>query len=66
MSLYEGHQGKPDKIVGGGNCVEEHGRGAEVCNFLKCADGHVYGHVETWKSWTGNEASLARHPQIHM
>jgi hypothetical protein len=55
MSLYEGQEGQPDKIVGGGSYVKENERGGEVCNFLKCADGYVYGHVETWKGWTGDE-----------
>lgn len=49
MSRYEGLDGKPDKIVGGGRWVAEHGNGGEVCNFLKCPDGHFYGHVETIK-----------------
>jgi hypothetical protein len=49
MSRYEGLDGKPDKIVGGGQYVKEHGKGHEVCNFLRCKDGYVYGHVETIK-----------------
>lgn len=47
MSRYEGLVGKPDKIVGGGKWVAEHETGHEVCNFLACGDGYVYGHVET-------------------
>jgi hypothetical protein len=47
MSWYEGLNGKPDKIVG--EYVQTHGRGAEVCNFLRCKDNNVYGHVETNK-----------------
>jgi hypothetical protein len=49
MHLYEGLEGKPDKIVGGGRYVREHRSGHEVCNFLHCNDGYVYGHVETIK-----------------
>src|SRR5208282_5710824 len=52
MSRYEGLEGKPDEIVGGGQYVNEHGRGHEVCNFLRCTDGYVYGHVETIKKDT--------------
>lgn len=47
MSRYEGLAGKPDKIVGGGKWVTENETGNEVCNFLACRDGYVYGHVET-------------------
>src|SRR5579884_1523729 len=47
MSRYEGLVGKPDKIVGGGKWFTENGTGHQVCNFLACRDGCVYGHVET-------------------
>lgn len=47
MGRYEGLVGKPDKIVGGGKWVAEHKTGHEVCNFLACGDGYVYGHLET-------------------
>ncbi|MHC2518807.1 hypothetical protein [Bradyrhizobium diazoefficiens] len=47
MSRYEGLAGKPDKIVGGGKFVAENETGLEVCNFLSCRDGYIYGHVET-------------------
>jgi hypothetical protein len=47
MSWYEGLAGNPDKIVGGGKWVTENETGAEVCNFLACRDGNVYGYVET-------------------
>jgi hypothetical protein len=47
MNRYEGLTGKPDKIVGGGKFVTENETGLEVCNFLACRDGYVYGHVET-------------------
>ncbi|MBN8957105.1 MAG: hypothetical protein J0H17_11130 [Rhizobiales bacterium] len=47
MSRYEGLVGKPDKIVGGGKWVTENKTGHEVCNFVFCRDGYVYGHVET-------------------
>jgi hypothetical protein len=47
MNRYEGLDGKPDKIVGGGRFVTETGHGHEACNFVACRDGYVYGHVET-------------------
>jgi len=50
MSRYEGLIGKPDKIVGGGKWVTENETGHEVCNFVVCRDGYVYGHVETIQS----------------
>ncbi|MGE3476395.1 MAG: hypothetical protein AB7H70_11375 [Rhodospirillaceae bacterium] len=43
MSRYEGPEGKPDKIVGGGSYVNENEKGGEVRNFLHCSDGYVYG-----------------------
>lgn len=49
MSRYEGLEGKPDKIVGGGKYVADNDYGGEVCNFLSADDGMVYGHVETFK-----------------
>ena len=48
MSRYEGHDRKPDRIVGGGEYVDDYETGHEACNFLACSDGYVYGHVETW------------------
>lgn len=49
MSRYDGIDGKPDKIVGGGKYVDKSGHGHEACNFTRCADGIVYGHVESIK-----------------
>jgi hypothetical protein len=49
MAAYEGLVMQPDKIVGGGAWVRKHKDGGETCNFLKCDDGYVYGHVETIK-----------------
>lgn len=49
MARYEGLQRKSDKIVGGGTYVDENERGHEVCNFVNCDDGYVYGHVENSK-----------------
>lgn len=49
MNLYEGLDGKLDSIVGGGSYVRKHKRGAEICNFVRCSDGYVYGFVETSK-----------------
>lgn len=68
MGRYRGLSGQPDKIVGGGRYVKENETGHEVCNFLRCADGNVYGHVETIRGevdrqihiekWGGNGGSL--------
>lgn len=49
MAAYEGIVGQPDRIVGGGAWVRKNKDGGETCNFLKCDDGFVYGHVETIK-----------------
>ncbi|MEA2875562.1 MAG: hypothetical protein QOF14_758 [Hyphomicrobiales bacterium] len=49
MAAYEGQVGQPDQIVGGGAWVRKHKDGGETCNFLKCDNGYVYGHVETVK-----------------
>lgn len=47
MSRYQGISHQPDKIVGGGRYPRDNGMGGEVCNFLGCDDGQVYGHVES-------------------
>lgn len=47
MERYQGLEGAGDQIVGGGRFVNENERGGEVCNFVRCEDGYVYGHVET-------------------
>lgn len=60
MSRYEGDAGKPDKIIGGGKYVEENETGHEVCNFLPCSDGHVYGHVETIQGKNDRQIRLER------
>lgn len=49
MSHYKGQKGQPDKIVNGGSHIDKFGEGDEVCNFVACEDGYVYGHVETIK-----------------
>lgn len=49
MANYEGLEQKPDRIARGGSWIDKHGYGGEVCNFLRCKDGNVYGHVETIK-----------------
>ena len=49
MARYQGLRNQPDKIVGGGRWIDENQHGAEVCNFVGCDDGNVYGHVETVK-----------------
>lgn len=58
MGRYEGLNGKPDKIVGGGSFVNEHGAGGEVCNFLRADDDFIYGHVETVKGDSDRQISL--------
>jgi hypothetical protein len=47
MARYAGLSHQPDRIVGGGSHVDESGTGHEVCNFVRCPDGRLYGHVET-------------------
>lgn len=49
MNKYSGLWKQADKIVGGGKWVNKTGHGHEVCNFLACKDGYIYGHVETSK-----------------
>ncbi|WP_136646470.1 hypothetical protein [Tabrizicola sp. YIM 78059] len=60
MNRYEGLVGKPDKIVGGGKWVTENESGHEVCNFLPCPDGFVYGHVETVHGENDRQIRLER------
>lgn len=60
MSRYEGHDLKPDRIVGGGKYVDDHKTGGEICNFLACSDGYVYGHVETWSGEKDHQINLER------
>jgi hypothetical protein len=60
MARYKGNEGQPDKIVGGGRYVREHGAGGEVCNFLAADDGFVYGHVETIKGEIDRRINLRR------
>lgn len=60
MARYEGLNGVPDKIVGGGKYVEEHGIGGEICNFLQADDGCVYGHVETIKNDEDREIRIEK------
>lgn len=60
MARYQGLRGQPDKIVGGGQYVNENGTGNEVCNFLAADDGWVYGHVETIKGDLDRDIRLDR------
>jgi hypothetical protein len=46
MKRYRGLEAT-DQIRGGGKFVVQTGHGHEVCNFLPCSDGSVYGYVET-------------------
>lgn len=57
MSRYQGISHQPDKIVGGGRYPRDNGMGGEVCNFLGCDDGQVYGHVsQSVGRWIGRSA----------
>ena len=68
MRRYRGLDRQQDNIFGGGRWLRESGTGHEVCNFLPCADGYVYGHVETIRgkkdrqirieNWGGGDDSL--------
>lgn len=58
MSRYRGLVRQPDNIVGGGRWVRENKTGHEVCNFLPCPDGNVYGHVETIRGKTDRQIRI--------
>jgi len=58
MSRYRGLTRKPDNIVGGGRYVRENKTGHEVCNFLPCSDGYVYGHVESIRGETDRQIRI--------
>lgn len=60
MTRYQGISNQPDKISGGGRYVDENGHGHECCNFIACADGMVYGHVETSKKDIDRSIRLER------
>lgn len=60
MSRYKGLDKQADKIVGGGSYVRENATGGEVCNFLGCADGNVYGHVETIQGDTDRQIHIEK------
>ena len=59
MSNYRGLT-EGDQISGGGRWVVENGQGHEVCNFLPCPDGQVYGHVETIHGSNDRQIHLER------
>lgn len=46
MENYSGHF-EDDSPYNGGEWVDVNGTAHEVCNFLVCPNGMVYGHVET-------------------
>jgi hypothetical protein len=60
MAAYEGKINQPDDIVGGGAWVHKHKDGGETCNFRKCDDGLVYGHVETIKGKRDRPISIEK------
>ena len=47
MTNYLGLNGTGDNIKHGGAYVNQKGTGHEVCNFLRCHDGNIYGYVES-------------------
>lgn len=60
MSWYRGLVKQPDKIVGGGRYVRDNGSGHEVCNFLGCNDGYIYGHVESIQGETDRQIHIEK------
>jgi hypothetical protein len=60
MARYQGIEGQPDKIVGGGQYVTDNDTGHECCNFLAVPDGRVFGHFETIKGKKDRKVSLDR------
>lgn len=60
MARYEGIEGQPDKIVGGGQYVTDNDTGHECCNFLSTQDGTLFGHFETIKGEKDRQVSLDR------
>jgi hypothetical protein len=60
MKAYRGQVGQADQIVGGGSHVEINEAGGEVCNFLPCDDGFVYGHVETIKGERDRQIEISK------
>lgn len=49
-----------DPPLGGGDFPEKHGYCNEECNFVKCADGFVYGHFEVSKNNIIRQVNIER------
>ncbi|MFO1473318.1 MAG: DUF3883 domain-containing protein [Lysobacterales bacterium] len=60
MARYQGLEGQPDKIVGGGKWVVENERGHESCNFLPTPSGDAFGHFETIKGKIDRAVSIEK------
>ena len=60
MARYQGLEGQPDDIVGGGKWVMENKRGHESCNFLPTPSGDVFGHFETIKGDIDRAVSIEK------
>jgi len=60
MARYQGLEGQPDNIVGGGKWVMENKRGHECCNFLPTPSGDVFGHFETIKGKIDRAVSIEK------
>lgn len=60
MARYQGLEGQPDDIVGGGKWVKENKRGHESCNFLPTPSGDVLGHFETIKGEIDRAVSIEK------
>jgi hypothetical protein len=60
MARYQGLEGQPDNIVGGGKWVMENKRGHETCNFLATPSGDVFGHFETIKGEIDRAVSIEK------
>jgi hypothetical protein len=60
MARYQGLEGQPDNIVGGGKWVVDNKRGHESCNFLPTQSGDVFGHFETIKGDIDRAVSIEK------
>lgn len=60
MARYQGLEGQPDNIVGGGKWVMENKTGHECCNFLPTPSGDVFGHFETIKGEIDRAVSIEK------
>ena len=61
MERYRGQKGTRDTPLNGGKYVKIYGLAHEVCNFLACPDGLVYGYVP---SFSGGKETKIRLNQL--